>query len=103
MITTISQHQCRKCGSTNIVKNGRNRYGSQQYLCKDCRALGVLMPKHAYSPEQQAQILRADQERPSMRGISRIFGVSRKALAAWIKKTPDLAVLVRDAATSPPR
>jgi len=86
MIITTIHHQCRKCGSSNIVKNGRNQCGSQQYLCKDCRAIGVLTPKQYYSPERQEEILRAYQERPSLRGISRIFGVSRNTLADWIKK-----------------
>ena len=86
MITTIIQHQCRKCGSINIVKHGRNRRGNQQYLCKDCRASGVLQPHQRYTPEDREQILRAYQERPSMRGIERIFGVSRRTLAQWIKK-----------------
>lgn len=96
MIITTIQHQCRKCGSLNIVKNGRNRSGSQQYLCKDCRAIGVLTPQSPYSPERREEILRAYQERPSMRGISRIFGVSRNTLADWIKKTPDPALVEAD-------
>lgn len=86
MITTTIQQQCRKCGSPHIVKNGHNRCGNQQYRCKDCGAIGVLAPKQTYSPERREEILRAYLERPSMRGISRIFGVSRKTLAAWIKK-----------------
>lgn len=86
MITQTTIQQCRKCGSRNIVKNGHNRSGSQQYRCKDCGAIGVLNPKQFYSAERQEDILRAYLERPSMRGISRIFRVSRKTLAAWIKK-----------------
>jgi transposase-like protein len=86
MITTTIHHQCHKCGSTHIVKNGRNRCGSQQYLCKDCRASGVLTPKQTYSQERREEILRAYLERPSMRGITRLFGGSRKTLVAWIKK-----------------
>lgn len=86
MIITPIQQQCRKCGSPNIVKNGHNRCGSQHYLCQDCRAVGVLPPKQTSRQERREEILRAYLERPSMRGISRSFGVSRKALAAWIKK-----------------
>ena len=78
--------QCRKCGSRHIVANGHNRSGSQQYLCKDCRASGVLTPKIRYSPERREEILRAYQERPSLHGISRIFGISRQTVAAWLKK-----------------
>ena len=32
-------------GSENIVKNGTNRCGNQQYWCKDCGARRVLEPK----------------------------------------------------------
>ena len=45
MITETIIYRCRNCDSENIVKNGRNRYGSQQYLCKDCQSSRVLMPK----------------------------------------------------------
>ena len=86
MIITTIQQQCRKCGSTNIVNNGRNQCGGQQHLCKDCRAIGVLTPKQSYRPERREEMLRAGQERPSRCGISRIFGVSRNTLADWIKK-----------------
>ncbi|MFY7998649.1 MAG: transposase-like zinc-binding domain-containing protein [Candidatus Kapaibacteriota bacterium] len=34
MITETHIHSCGKCSSQNIVRNGRNRYGNQQYLCK---------------------------------------------------------------------
>lgn len=98
MITTHIQHQCRKCTSQNIVKNGHNRSGSQQYLCKDCGAVGVLTPKRRYSQDRREEILRAYQERPSMRGISRNFGISRKTLAAWIKKTAHAALVEADPA-----
>ncbi|MGL4611644.1 MAG: IS1/IS1595 family N-terminal zinc-binding domain-containing protein [Trueperaceae bacterium] len=27
-------YECTSCGSTNIVKNGKNRYGNQQFKCK---------------------------------------------------------------------
>ena len=38
MIVTSQVHHCRECGSAHIVRNGRNRYGSQQYQCRDCGA-----------------------------------------------------------------
>jgi transposase-like protein len=83
----IAKHYvCRKCGSENIVKNGHSGSGSQQYKCKDCGAYGVLEPKCGYTEEQKEQIVNAYYERPSMRGIQRIFGVSRPTLATWLKK-----------------
>ena len=48
--------------------------------------MGGVPPKPDDRPERQEDILRASQERPRMRGISRIFGVSRNTLADWIKK-----------------
>jgi transposase-like protein len=41
-----------------------------------------------YVPERRAEILRAYEERSSLRGLSRTFGVSRTTVAAWLKKKP---------------
>lgn len=87
MITETHTHSCGKCGSTNIVRNGINRCGNQQYLCKDCRTCRVLSPKSVgYSAERREELLALYQERSSMRGVERATGVSRHTLAAWIKK-----------------
>jgi len=51
--------RCRRCGSGDIVQNGRNRYGNQQYPCKACGAYGVLELKGRYMEAQKEQILRA--------------------------------------------
>ena len=37
-------------------------------------------------PEEKEQILRAYEERSSLRGLERTFGVSRFTVSAWIKK-----------------
>jgi len=79
MIAKTIVYSCRICGSQNIVKNGHNVDGNQQFWCKDCGKRGVLEPKNSYSAEQKDQILAAyAYERSSMRGIQRTFGVSRK-------------------------
>jgi transposase-like protein len=89
MIAKTIVYSCRNCGSQNIVKNGHNAYGSQQFWCKDCGKRGVLEPKHSYSAEQKDQIISAyTHERSSMRGIQRTFGVSRNTLTSWLKKRP---------------
>jgi transposase-like protein len=88
MIREIITYECTSCGSTNIVKNGKNRYGKQQFKCKDCGKQAVLNPNsEKYSKEQKEQILATYQERPSMRGIQRIYGISRNTLASWLKKS----------------
>jgi len=86
MITQTVVYKCRHCGSENIVKNGHNGSGSQQYWCKDCGKRLVLTPQRGYSKAQKEQVLAAYHERPSMRGIQRIFGVSLPTLADWFKK-----------------
>ena len=86
MIAKLVIYTCRACGSQNIVKNGHNASGSQQYWCKDRGKRGVLESKRGYTEAQKEQILAAYHERSSMRGIQRTFGVSRPTLAAWIKK-----------------
>lgn len=86
MIAKLVIYTCLNCGGQHIVKNGHNASGSQQYLCKDCGKRGVLEPKRGYTEAQKEQILSAYQERSSMRGIQRTFGVSRPTLAAWLKK-----------------
>jgi transposase-like protein len=86
MITKLVVYDCRHCGSENIVKNGHNGSGSPQYKCKDCGKYCVLVPKRGYSEAQKEEILAAYHERPSMRGIQRIFGVSPQTLATWLKK-----------------
>jgi transposase-like protein len=89
MITKLVVYPCRHCGSKNIVKNGHNGSGSPQYKCKDCGKYCVLEPKRGYSKAKKEEILAAYHERPSMRGIQRIFGVSPQTLATWLKKRPE--------------
>jgi transposase-like protein len=79
-------HECRSCESQNIIKNGFAPSGKQKYICKDCGYNGVLNPQQGYSEEEIEIIINAYLERPSMRGISRIFGVSRNTLSKWLKK-----------------
>ena len=86
MIAKRIVYECRNCQSQNIVKNGHNASGNQQYWCKDCGKRGVLEPKRGYTEGQKEQILSAYYERSSMRGIQRTFGVSHPTLASWLKK-----------------
>jgi transposase-like protein len=76
MIQETRTYRCRRCGSVDIVQNGRNRYGNQQYHCKACGAYGVLEPKVRYTEAQKEQILRAYPERVRLRGGPRLYGVS---------------------------
>ena len=91
MIRTSPVHHCRAYGSTHIVKNGRNRSGSQQYQCRTCGASKVLLPKQRYSEERKAEVptglsgvFLATRTQPT-------FGITRKTITQWLKKTPEPA------------
>ena len=100
MIQETRTYQCTRCGSSNIVKNGRTRYGSQKYHCKDCGAYRVLRPKVRYMEEQKELILRVYQERASLRALRRLFGVSIPTVLRWIQKSRLFTLNSRDIATT---
>ena len=86
MIQKTIIYKCRFCQSAHIVKNGHNAQGHQQYWCKDCNKRAVLELRPRYTEEKKEQIIADYYERSSMRGVERVFGVSRLTLAAWLKK-----------------
>jgi len=86
MIIDTKVYSCRKCQSEDLVKNGTNASGSSQYHCKACGAYGVLERKERATEEKKELIINVYQERSSMRGIERAFGVSRRTLSAWLKE-----------------
>jgi transposase-like protein len=80
--------KCYHCGSENLVRNGRTRNGKQRYLCHACGRTSREQPSsNGYPPERREEILRAYQERSSLRGLSRTFGVSRNTVSSWLKKS----------------
>ncbi|MDF2576817.1 MAG: hypothetical protein K0S74_301 [Chlamydiales bacterium] len=79
---------CRKCNSTKLIKNGHNSCGNAQYKCKVCNAHLVVSPKIKYSEDRKEEILHAYQERSSLRGLKRVFGVAPLTVLRWLKKRP---------------
>lgn len=80
---------CRHCGHSTLVKYGIAPNGKQKYLCHTCGRQSREHPQlPGYSPERREEILRAYQERASLRGLERIFGVSRGTVITWLKKSP---------------
>jgi insertion element IS1 protein InsB len=49
----------------------------------------------AYSAERKEAILRAYQERSSLRGLERTFGVARSTVISWLKKAHRLPSLTQ--------
>lgn len=79
--------KCYHCGSDKLVKNGKAPNGKQKYQCRRCGKASREKPDFGYSKARQEEIIKAYQERSSMRGIVRTFGVSRNTLTKWLKKS----------------
>jgi IS1 family transposase len=69
-----------------MVKNGHDYKGAQKYHCKQCGSYGTLQAQHGYDARTHGQVQRAVLERVSLRGIARIFGLSRRTVARWIEQ-----------------
>ena len=79
--------RCPHCESNALVRNGHAPNGKQLYRCHTCGRQSRENPTpHAYPPARREEILSAYQERSSLRGLERTFGVSRQAVITWIKK-----------------
>ena len=79
--------KCRYCESESLVKFGLTRNGKQGYRCKSCSRTSRESPQGLGHDEAfREQILAAYNERMSLRGIQRVFGVSRNTVAKWLKK-----------------
>jgi transposase-like protein len=79
--------RCYHCRSEAIVKNGIAPNGKQKYRCKGCGKQSREQPSpNGYPEERREEILRAYEERSSLRGLSRTFGVARNTVSRWLKK-----------------
>ena len=86
--------QCRHCDSTQLIRHGRAPNGKQRYLCQACgRTSRENLGSAAYDETTKAQILATYQERASLRGLTRIFGVSRTTVISWLKKSQHSATV----------
>ncbi len=76
-------------GSDDVVKNGfAPNNGKQKYLCRSCGRQSREDPSpNGYTEERKEEILRAYQERSSLRGLRRTFGVSPTTVIGWLEKS----------------
>ena len=85
-MVTIILH-CPHCGSEDLVRDGHAPNGKQKYRCHACGRRSRENPTpNAYPEARREEILPASQERSSLRGLTRTFGISRTTVAKWIKK-----------------
>ena len=81
---------CYHCGSEDIVKNGVAPNGKQKYRCKECKKQSREEPSvNGYTEARREEILSAYEERSSLRGLARTFGVARNTVSRWLKKNED--------------
>jgi transposase-like protein len=79
--------RCRHCQSEHIVRNGHTMKGKQKFLCRTCGRQSREGPEaNAYHTERRQEILATYREGSSLRGVSRIFGVSRNTVSLWLKQ-----------------
>ena len=84
--------RCPFCASDHLIKYGITPNGKQRYRCQGCGRQHREHPgSNAYSEAARAMILRAYEERSSLRGLTRTFGVSRNTVSGWLKKSPEVA------------
>ena len=93
---------CPHCDSADVMRFGHTRTGKQRYRCHACTRTFCDNPApRQTSAARKEQILAAYEERASMRGVARVFGVSRNTLSGWLKKTRAPAAACDDAAARP--
>lgn len=80
--------KCRRCDSTNLVRNGSNGVGNPKTKCNDCGFSGVIKTKRADEATKE-KVAKAYQERSSLRGVGRIFGISHQTVLTWTKKSDE--------------
>jgi transposase-like protein len=77
---------CKKCGSTNIVKNGRTATGQQQYHCRACGIYTVTDDRALERAIKMGLVEKLQHEGVSQRGIARVTGISRPTIKRWLRK-----------------
>jgi insertion element IS1 protein InsB len=82
---------CLHCGSEALVRHGHAPNGKQKYRCHGCgRRRRETPTPNAYPQGRREEILHAYQERSSLCGLTRTFGISRTTVSSWIKKVAQL-------------
>ena len=106
MLSTTLIHVCPHCQGQRLQKNGRTRHGgAQRARCVECQRTFTLSPKGPrYEQQFKDQVLAAYQDRMSLRGIQRTFGVCYESVMAWLgQKSGEPTRLRGHAAARPAR
>jgi len=77
---------CRRCGSSELRKNGRTTSGQQKFHCKACNMYGTLDTKEQERAQRWEMVENLQLERLSQRAIARAVHMSRNTISARLKK-----------------
>jgi transposase-like protein len=79
---------CPHCQQTEpVVRYGYNRGGSAKCRCKDCNKIFTPQPNlRQTTPETEAKILRALEERLSIEATARLLKVAKRTIYSVLKK-----------------
>lgn len=84
----MSEAVCVHCGTSSLIKAGRNRSGTQRWQCRACGRYTTLTPKeHGYSAETRELGVRLYLEGTSLRGTGRVLGAVHQTVANWVAVT----------------
>jgi transposase-like protein len=90
LVTPASEQTiiCPHCKDVDsLVRHGHTKGGNQRYRCRACSRTFCLNPGTSAHPDAfKQQVLAACHERASLRGVCRVFGISRNTLADWLEK-----------------
>ena len=104
MLSTTLVHRCLHCQGERLYKNGHTNHGAQRAKCKDCQRTFTLAPKGPrHSPALKQQVLSAYQDRMSLRGIQRTFGVCYQTVMKWLGEKSGATCRVRGHAAATQR
>ncbi len=84
---------CPSCQSRHVIRFGTNATGKARFRCKDCHRAFLDKPhvSRLSDPAFVSQVLAAYHERMSMRGVARVFKISRTTLTTLLKKSEPTA------------
>ena len=86
-MSMVIKEACESCGSGHIVMNWKTTKGKQKYHCKKCGCYRTLGTEQWYSEKRKDEIIiRTYQERSSLRGVHRVYGVAVTTILRWLKK-----------------
>ena len=76
---------CPGCAASLVVRNGHNRSGAANFLCRGCGCQFVARPKKGpVPPATQDLVRRLLRERMALRAVARSVGVSRPRLQNFV-------------------